>query len=134
MAWKSLVLCVAVVAAACTAGENAPLEEIQRTRSGAVDVVLLSSDAAIRKGLDSFTIEFRAADGQLVDVGAVKANATMPMAGMAPMAGEVTVQPAGAKGRYSVSSKLSMAGTWRIDVEWNGPAGAGTATLSTAAQ
>lgn len=134
MAWKSLVPCVAVAAAACTAGGDVTLEEIQRTRSGALDVVLLSSDAAISKGSDSFTIEFRAADGQLVDVGAVKANATMPMAGMAPMAGDITVQPAGAKGRYSVSSKLSMAGTWRIDVEWNGPTGSGTATLSAAAQ
>jgi hypothetical protein len=135
MAWKQLGPCLALVVAACTAGDDAPpLEELQRTRSGAVDVVLLSSDGAVSKGADSFTIEFRAADGQLVDVGAVKANLTMPMAGMAPMAGDVTVRPSGAKGRYLVNSHLSMAGTWRIDVEWNGPAGSGTATMSTSAQ
>ena len=134
MAWKNLVVGLAVAVAACTGGGASPLKEVQRVRSGSTDVVLLSRDGAVKKGPDTFTLEFRSPGGDLVDVGTVTARATMPMAGMGTMAGGITVQPAEAKGRYTVSSDLTMVGTWRVDVEWNGPAGSGTATLSTAAQ
>ena len=134
MAWKTLIVAAAVAVSACGSGAEQPPRELHRVRSGNVDVVLLSTDGAISKGTDTFTIEFRGTDGGLLDVGTVKAKAMMPMAGMGPMAGEVNVQPSGSPGRYLVSSNLSMAGTWRIDLEWAGPAGSGMATLSTAAQ
>jgi hypothetical protein len=95
----------------------------------------LSPNDALRQGKDTFVLEFRsAADGQLADVGDVRANATMPMAGMAPMAGSVEVRPTDTKGRYSMATDLSMAGDWRIGVEWGGPAGTGSAVLSTSVQ
>jgi hypothetical protein len=78
------------------------------------------------------TLEFRhITDGSLADVGTVKANATMPMASMAPMLGGVEVLPGDAPGRYTATIDLSMAGGWRLGVEWNGPAGRGSATLLT---
>jgi hypothetical protein len=120
---------------ACGGGEPATLMELQRVRSGNVDVVMLSSNETLRDGKDTAVVEFRSvADGRLVDVGDVQATATMPMAGMAPMIGMVDVTPTDIAGRYSMATDLSMAGDWRIGVEWNGPAGQGTASLSTSAQ
>jgi hypothetical protein len=52
------------------------------------------------------------------------------MPGMAPMFGTGTVKPTATKGRYEVTSDLGMAGTWRFTVAWDGPAGRGSASMS----
>ena len=54
----------------------------------------------------------------------------MGMAGMAPMMGDISVAASAVKGRYDVASDLSMAGTWRLAIEWDGPAGRGSTSLS----
>lgn len=113
-----------------SAPDAAPLHELQKVRSGDVNVVLLAQADALAQGKDSFVLEFRSpADGQLRDVGAVRATATMPMAGMAPMFGTADVSPTDIPGRYLVTSDFTMAGTWQIKVEWQGGAGDGSATL-----
>ena len=86
-------LVAAMVAAAGCGGGSAGLTELQRVRSGGLDVVVLSPRGGLRHGKDDFVIEFRSEDGSLVDVGAVRANASMPMPGM-PMFASVTVQRA----------------------------------------
>lgn len=111
------------------AGESAPLKELQRTRSGDLDVVLLSAGDSLKQGTGAFVIEFRDTSGTLVDVGTVTVGASMPMAGMAPMFGESAVTATPTRGRYDVSSVLNMAGTWRLDVTWNGPRGQGQASM-----
>ena len=63
------------------------------------------------------------------DVGTVMVGASMPMPGMAPMFGECMVMPSDTKGRYEVSSDLGMAGTWRLQIAWDGPAGKGSASV-----
>ena len=130
MHWGLLAV-IASCTLACRSAEQAPaLKEVQRVHAGALDVVLLSASGALKQGKDSFVLEFRGADGQLVDVGTVNVNATMAMAGMGPMLGESTVNPTSTKGRYEVASNLSMAGSWRFTVEWNGPAGQGSTSLA----
>ena len=130
MPW-GLLLTLIATASGCGKGEEAPaLKEVQRVHAGALDVVLLSASGALKQGKDSFVLEFRGADGQLVDVGTVNVNATMAMAGMGPMLGESTVNPTSTKGRYEVASNLNMAGSWRFTVEWNGPAGQGSTSLA----
>jgi len=111
-------------------GNTVKLTEFQRVRSGMLDVVLLSPGDALHHGRDTFFVEFRSAsDGSLVDVGAVKGSATMPMAGT-PMIASVDVKRTNVPGRYEAASDFSMAGTWRTTIEWNGPAGQGSVTLS----
>jgi hypothetical protein len=130
MPW-GLLLTLIATASGCGKGEEAPaLKEVQRVHAGALDVVLLSGSGALKQGKDSFVLEFRSADGQLVDVGTVNLNATMAMAGMGPMLGQSTVNPTSTKGRYEVASNLNMAGSWRFTVEWNGPAGKGSTSLA----
>ncbi len=121
----------AFVAMAATACRNDPaalsLKELQRIRSGPLDIVLLSPSGALTQGKGSFVLEFRRADGILVDAGTVKVNATMPMAGMAPMFGAVDIQRTDTPGRYDAVTDLGMAGGWQIGLEWEGPSGRGTA-------
>jgi hypothetical protein len=109
--------------------QAANLTEIQRVSSRAVDVVLLSRDGALHQK-DPFTIEFRSASGgELVNVGTVRASATMPMPGM-PMFGTIDVQPADAPGRYTAKGNLEMTGGWRIALQWDGPAGGGSVNFA----
>ena len=136
MAWKTIALCAALAALGCGAATQSSVKELQRVRSGDVDVLLLSPDAPLKQGRTTFTLEFRrAADGALVDAGPVRLSASMPMPGLGPMFGEVAAaQRPDTPGRYTVTSNLGMAGTWRITVEWQGPAGPRMATFSTDAQ
>jgi hypothetical protein len=132
MAPVRLALLLAVVAAACQpdrAGERST--EVDRVRSGDIDVVLLSDRPALKQGPHNATIEFRrTSDGALVDVGTVRATATMPMAGMPPMVGSIDVRGGSTPGRYTAASDLTMAGEWQVSIEWDGPAGRGSASLS----
>jgi hypothetical protein len=119
---------LSVIAATSGCQDAARLKEIQRVKSGAMDIVLLSPDGALHQK-DPFTIEFRSTEGgNLLNVGTVRASASMPMPGM-PMFGTFEVQPAGTPGRYTAKGNLEMTGGWRIALEWDGPAGRGAITF-----
>jgi hypothetical protein len=119
-----------VVVAGCRSTEQPVMNEVQRVRAGAMDVVLLAPQSALPQGRGTSALEFRSpSDQRPVDVGDVKVSATMPMAGMPPMLGNISAHRTDVPGRYVLDSEFSMAGSWRIGVEWNGPAGRGTATL-----
>jgi hypothetical protein len=124
----------ALSAAIAACGGGAKLTELQRVKSGELEIVLLSPHEAIRHGNDSFVVEFRAAAGdRLVDVGDVRGSATMPMPGM-PMLGAVDVKRTDVPGRYTAEGRFEMAGTWRMTLGWRGPAGEGSATFSRTVQ
>ncbi|ODS53443.1 MAG: hypothetical protein ABS36_12405 [Acidobacteria bacterium SCN 69-37] len=106
---------------------------VQTVRSGDVDIVLLSPTGTLRSGRNTFTIEFRSPSGDLLDVGTVRLAANMPMPGMV-MPGNVQVNPAGVAGRYTATAEFGMAGAWQMSIEWNGPAGQGSANFEGAVQ
>lgn len=120
-------LTIAVLAIAC-GGADSGLQEVQRVKAGDMDLVLLSENGALNKGKDAFVIEFRKADGTLVDAGTVTTSANMPMPGMT-MPGNVQVQRAEVPGRYRATADFGMAGTWPMRVEWDGPAGRGSVSF-----
>ena len=126
---RALLVVMSLLAIACGKTAQAPLKELQRAHSGSLDVVLLSSTDALREGKNSAMLEFRSADGALVDVGSVRLAATMPMAGMAPMMANTEVRPADVKGRYAVDGSFGMTGLWRMTIEWDGPAGMGKVSM-----
>ena len=122
-----VVAFVGVAAAGCRQPTEATaLKELQKVKSGDVEVVLLSESGTLARGKNSFVLEFRSPDGSLRDVGTVRATATMPMAGMAPMFGTLDLRPSDAPGRHLASGEFGMSGTWQIKAEWQG----GSATLS----
>ena len=127
IAWP-LVLVVMLVACG---GGGAKLIEIQRVKAGMLDVVVLSTHEALKQK-DSVTIEFRS-NGNLVDVGDVKGSASMSMSGT-PMLGSVDVKRGDQPGRYTADLQLDMAGTWRMTLEWKGPAGQGSTSFSSSVQ
>ena len=97
---------------------------VQTVPAGELEIVLRSSDAALRQGRNTFTIEFRRRTGALVDVGTIRASATMPMPGMVMSSG-LRVSPGDVPGRYVATADFGMAGAWQMAIEWNGPAGHG---------
>jgi hypothetical protein len=110
------------------------MTELQKVRSGMLDIVLLSPHEGLRRGKDAFVIEFRSTTGgTLIDVGNVQVSANMPMAGT-PMFGTVDVQRTDVPGRYAANGDFSMAGTWRMAIEWDGPAGRGSVTFPESVQ
>ena len=123
------MMVVAAVGYGC-ASHTANTIELQRVRSGMLDVVLLSPHDALRHGYDTFAIEFKSTEsGKPVDVGNVRATANMAMPGMA-MFGNIEVHRTGFQGLYEANGKFEMAGTWRMTVEWDGPLGHGSVSFS----
>ena len=107
---------------------------VQTVRSGDIEIVLRSPDAAFRQGHNSFTIEFRRpGTGELLDVGTVRASANMTMPGMV-MSGGLQVSPSGVRGRYAATAEFGMSGAWQMALEWNGPAGRGSVNFQGSVQ
>jgi hypothetical protein len=98
---------------------------VQQIRSGDLTVVLLSPTGTLHQGRNTFTIEFRRANGSLLDVGAVRTSANMVMPGMA-MSGGVEVNRTTVPGRYQATAEFGMAGVWQMAIEWDGAAGLGS--------
>ena len=130
-AWGTVIV-IAALQLGCNGGASEAMTELQRVNAGGLDVIVLSPHDALQRGKDAFVLEFRS-NGHLVDVGGVRATANMPMPGMA-MFGSADVRPTEIAGRYAASSEFEMAGTWRMTVEWVGPAGQGSVTFSSVVQ
>jgi hypothetical protein len=126
---------VALIGGACGRSDGGPqATELQRLKSGTLDVGLLSPHQGLSHGKDTFILEFRSSsNGSLVDVGDVRGSATMPMPGM-PMMGSIDVTRTSVAGRYSAVGDFAMAGTWRMTVQWQGSSGQGSVTFSTPVQ
>ncbi len=111
-----------------------PSRIVQKVRSDAIDIVLLSPTGTLRQGRNTFAIEFRqAGDSKPIDVGSVRASAAMPMPGMVMSAG-LQVRPTGVPGRYTATADFGMAGAWRFSLQWSGAAGQGSANFEGSVQ
>jgi hypothetical protein len=110
------------------AGSGEIQGEVVRTiRAGDLEIVVTAPDGVLRPGANAFTLQFRSsATGDAVDVGTVRIAAVMNMPGMA-MSADVAVRRGTRQGQYLASGQLAMAGTWNMTVEWDGPAGKGSA-------
>jgi hypothetical protein len=106
---------------------------VQRVRANGLDISLLSPTGTLHQGRNAFSVEFRAPDGKLVDVGSVRLGANMPMPGMV-MSGGVQLQRTSVPGRYAATAEFGMSGAWHMAVEWDGPAGRGSVNFEGAVQ
>ena len=132
---RGLIAVMAMAAIGCRqAPDTTNMNELQRVKTATLNIVLLSTRETLRQGKDTFSLEFRAvSDNHLVDVGDVRGRATMPMAGT-PMFGSLDVRRTSVPGRYAGSSELSMAGSWRVTLEWHGAAGQGSVSFTGSVQ
>ena len=100
---------------------------LETIRSGDLVVTLSSPEGGLHAGSNRFRIEFRsAAANELVDVGIVQLAASMTMPGMV-MTSPITITSTEQPGAYDATGDFGMAGSWRMTIEWNGPAGRGSA-------
>ena len=102
---------------------------IQQVQSGQVSVSLKSETGALHQGRNVFWIEFRSADGKLIDVGNVRLAGAMTMPGMT-MSGGAEIQRTNIEGRYQATADFGMSGQWRFTLDWNGPAGSGSTSFN----
>ncbi len=109
-------------------GRSGTETPIQTVDAGELVITLTSSDGTMNRS-GPFDVEFRSATtSELVDVGSVRAGASMAMPGMA-MTGGVEVEPTPEAGRYRARGSYGMAGGWQMTLEWDGPAGRGSVTF-----
>jgi Cu(I)/Ag(I) efflux system membrane protein CusA/SilA len=102
---------------------------LETVRSGDLVITLSKVDGPLRQGSNRFRIEFHSARTKgLVDVGAVQLGATMTMPGMV-MTSPITIASAGQPGVYDATGEYSMAGSWQMTLQWDGPAGRGSAAF-----
>jgi len=102
---------------------------LETVRSGDLVVTLSNPEGQLRTGSNRFRVEFRsAATNAPVDVGTVELGASMTMPGMA-MNSPTTIAPTGQPGVYDATGDFGMSGSWRMTIEWNGPAGRGSAAV-----
>jgi Cu(I)/Ag(I) efflux system membrane protein CusA/SilA len=120
---------------ATVTAEAVPAESVLQTvRAGNLNITLSNANGELRTGTNNFRIEFRSAStNSLVDVGRVTLNAAMNMPGMA-MTGDTTVMPSPLRGVYEVAGNFGMSGAWQMTLEWNGPAGRGSANFNGSVQ
>ena len=115
------------------APDGAPANAVQRVKAGELEIAIVAPGGALRQGRNAYRIEFHRPDGQLADVGTVRASANMPMPGMVMSSG-LQVRPTGVPGRYEASADFGMAGAWQMAIEWDGPAGRGSVNFEGAVQ
>ncbi|MSO81890.1 MAG: CusA/CzcA family heavy metal efflux RND transporter [Acidobacteria bacterium] len=100
---------------------------LETVRTGDLVITLSNASGQLRQGSNRFRIEFRsAATTDLIDVGTVQLGGSMTMPGMV-MTSAVTIAPAGQGGAFDATGDFGMVGSWRMTIEWNGPAGRGSA-------
>jgi len=139
----AIVLLIAVAAGAWWMRDRmsaAPEDErpsgavLQTVRSGELAITLSNPAGELRQGTNNFRIEFRSARTNTpVNVGDVRLNAAMAMAGMT-MPGTTSVTPGGRPGVYEAKGDFAMSGSWDMTLEWDGPAGRGSAAFKGSVQ
>ena len=102
---------------------------LETIRSGDLVVTVSNPEGQLRTGSNRFRVQFRsAASNEPIDVGTVQIAGSMAMPGMV-MSSPITITPTGQTGAYDATGDFGMAGSWRMTIEWNGPAGQGSAAF-----
>jgi Cu(I)/Ag(I) efflux system membrane protein CusA/SilA len=102
---------------------------VETVRTGDLLITVSNAGGTLRQGANQFRIEFRSTQtSELVDVGEVQLGAAMTMPGMV-MTSPIAISRTGQAGVYEARGEYSMAGSWQMTLEWNGPAGRGSAAF-----
>jgi hypothetical protein len=106
-----------------TAHENASSNPPFATQKvNDLTVTFIGPKGALQKGMNDVVIEFRDANGKLVDVGNVKLDLNMNMTSM-DMHSASDIGTTGTAGQYRAKIKADMAGEWTATLHYEGPRG-----------
>ncbi len=143
--WRPVLIVIGVVTVFATAAlawrhtsrettnGSAGGQIVQHVNAGGLQISLLSPTGTLHQGRNTFFIEFRSAEGRLIDAGAVRASGNMAMPGMVMSSG-LQIQRTSTIGRYEAGAEFGMAGAWHMAIEWDGPAGKGSVNFEGAVQ
>jgi len=110
---------LAILAVSCSR-QPTEFKQIQQQRSGDYTVALLNESGALKQRSDHLRLEIRnASTNDLASVTNVKVQATMIMAGMAPMFGTVSSPRQTAPGQFDLDAEFGMAGQWNLVVTFD---------------
>ena len=121
-----------LVAIACGRGGSSDGgKTIKSTSAGNMTVTLASPTGELRNGENDLTITFADSSGKPVDVGAASLNFHMPAMGSMPeMNDAATLTTTDTPGIYRAKVNIEMAGTWEAQIRYQGPQGAGQASMT----
>lgn len=125
-----LLLLAALALAACTqssTGETTgAVIGTGTSTAGNLKATLSNAKGRLSEGSNEFTVEFKNASGQTVDVGAITLAFDMPtMGSMAAMHGNAQLTTTPTPGVYQAHANLEMNGSWQVNITYKGPAGEG---------
>lgn len=116
---------------ACTQQSASSGTVIASQRAGDLMVTLSNPKGHLSEGDNDFTVEFKNAAGQPVDVGAITLTFDMPAMGNMPaMHGSAKLTTTPSPGVYQAHANLEMNGTWQATISYKGPAGEGRTSFA----
>jgi hypothetical protein len=119
LAVPAMVIALTLFLLGCN-GKPTELKQIQQQRSGDYAVALLNDTGVLKQQSDHLRIEIRnASTNELANVNNVKVQATMIMAGMGPMFGNLSSPQQTGPGQYELDAKMGMAGQWNLVVTFD---------------
>ena len=128
------VVTLLLAAAACGSGGSGS-KEIKSGKVGNLTVTIASEDGVLKHGDEEFTVTFKDASGNPVDVGAASLNFYMPAMGTMPvMNNAATLTTTNTPGVYQAKAHIEMAGEWQAQIAYEGPAGRGKGSFPVTAQ
>lgn len=100
---------------------------IGTAKSGDITATFTNPQGQFKDGSNDFTVEFRNAAGQPVDVGAITMFIDMPAMppNMPYMKSNVKLVTTATPGIYQATANLDMGGTWTAHIAYKGGAGEG---------
>lgn len=114
-------------ASAPAAATTSTGKAIGSAKSGDITATLSNAQGQLKDGDNEFTVEFRNAAGQPVDVGAITMFIDMPA--MPPtmpyMKSNVKLVTTNTPGIYQATVHLEMGGTWNVHITYKGSTGEG---------
>jgi hypothetical protein len=134
-----IIISALAIASACTgsatssgnSGTTATGQVITSQKAGDLTVTLSNARGHFTEGSNDFTLEFKNAAGQPVDVGAITMFIDMPaMGSMSYMKNDVKLVTTNTPGIYHATTSLEMAGTWQVHIRYKGQSGEGRADFS----
>lgn len=126
----ALMLAALLTGGLANRASGAELKVIQTQKTKDAVITLKSESGKWTQGKNAFVLEFTSPGGTPIDAGKVTLSTSMAMPGMAPMIAGDTVAPDAGPGRYLGTISFPDNGTRQVTVNWDGPAGKGSARFS----
>jgi hypothetical protein len=124
----ALSVAALILLAACSKSGPVEMKEVTAQDAGDYRISVLSPTGELTQGQNDFRIAFTQ-EGKAADPGKVAVTSSMTMPGMAPMVAPIELSKA-EPGQFISHGTFGMSGSWKFEVQWDGPTGKGGASFN----